>query len=446
MNIIKDLKPINIVLIAPKGPLYRHRGGIFKQNLRYAPLTLTTLASLVPPSIQANIKIIDEGIEEINLNLQADLIGMTVITGNAVRAYELADHYRACRIPVVLGGPHVTLVPDDAQPHADSIVVGYAEETWPELLRDFTRGKMKPRYNQGSNLKLEHLPFPRRDLLKRRAYLTTHVFEATRACVHNCDFCIVPVAWGLKPYQKPVKDVVADIQQYWARKIIFLDLNLISDRDYASRLFEALIPLRVEWFGLTTTLLVKDRALLELAARSGCTGLLMGFESINPDNLRQSKKGFNSPEEYRQLVEALHYYNITLMACFTFGMDHDTPNVFMKTARFAVDAAIDLPRFAIVTPFPGTPLFHRLHNEGRILTQNWEFYDGQHVVFQPAQMSPQALYEGHEWAWKHAYSMRSTMKRFFGSRIQVPVWIIANMGYRFYAHNLKRFYTCDVML
>jgi radical SAM superfamily enzyme YgiQ (UPF0313 family) len=441
-----NLRPIKIVLISPKGPLYRYRGGIFPKNLRYAPLTLTTLASLVPPSIQADITIIDEGIEDVDPDIEADLIGMTVITGTAVRAYELADHFRARRIPVVLGGPHVTLVPDDAQPHADSIVEGYAEESWPELLHDFIDGKLKPRYKQNPHLKLKNLPFPRRDLLKRKAYITTHVFEATRACVHSCDFCVVPVAWGLKPYQKPVKDVVADIKQYWARKIVFIDLNLIADRHYAAELFEALIPLRVNWFGLTTTLLLKDRPLIELAARSGCTGLLIGFESINPVNLRGSKKGFNSPEEYRQVVDTLHQYGITLMACFTFGMDHDTPDVFMKTAQFAVDASIDLPRFAIVTPFPGTPLFHRLNNEGRILTQNWELYDGQHVVFQPSQMSPKALYEGHERAWKHAYSLRSTVQRFLGSRIQIPVWMIANLGYRFYANNLQRFYTCDVLL
>jgi len=343
-----------------------------------------------------------------------------------------------------LGGPHVTLVPDDAQPHADCVVVGYAEETWPELLNDIVEGKLKQRYNQNPNLKLGGLPFPRRDLLKRRGYLTTHVFEATRACVHSCDFCVVPTAWGLRPYQKPVQDVVADIQQYWARKIAFLDLNLIADRDYAAELFEALIPLKVEWFGLTTTLLIKDPPLLELAARSGCRGLLMGFESIQPMNLKRSRKGFNSPEDYQHIVEVLHKLGITLMACFTFGMDDDTPDVFIKTAQFVVDAHIDLPRFAIVTPFPGTPLFKRLHEENRILTKNWELYDGQHVVFKPAQMSPKALYEGHEQAWKYAYSLRSTVKRFYGSRIQIPVWVIANLGYRFYAHNLHRFYTCDL--
>jgi radical SAM superfamily enzyme YgiQ (UPF0313 family) len=256
---------------------------------------------------------------------------------------------------------------------------------------------MRPRYVQAPKLSLADRPFPRRDLVKKHSYLTTHVFEATRGCVHSCEFCVVPTAWGLKPFQKPVADVVADIRQHYARKIIFIDLNLIADKDYAARLFEALIPLRIKWFGLSTTLLARDKPLLALAARSGCTGLLMGFESILPANLKQSKKGFNSPGEYRELVELLHQHGITLMACFTFGMDADTPEVFMKTARFAVEAHIDLPRFAIVTPFPSTGLYNRLEAEGRILTKNWELYDAQHVVFQPAQMSPAELYAATSW-------------------------------------------------
>jgi radical SAM superfamily enzyme YgiQ (UPF0313 family) len=276
-----------------------------------------------------------------------------------------------------------------------------------------------------------------------KGYLTTHVFEANRACVHSCEFCVSPAAWGVRPFQKPVEDVAADIRQHWGRKIIFVDLNLISDRDYAARLFEALIPLKVEWFGLSTTLLVKDPPLLALAARSGCRGLLMGFESMVPDNLRQSRKGFNSPGEYRALVEDLHRHGITLMACFTFGMDGDTPEVFRQTAQFAIDARIDLPRFAIVTPFPGTALHRRLDAEGRILTRNWELYDGQHVVFQPALMTPDEVYAGHEAAWRQVYSWRAMARRFAGSRIQVPVWWLANLGYRYYAHHLADFYNCD---
>jgi radical SAM superfamily enzyme YgiQ (UPF0313 family) len=322
-------------------------------------------------------------------------------------------------------------------------VVGYAEESWPRLLRDFVAGRLQPRYVQAPDLKLDHMPFPRRELVKRGAYLTTHVFEATRGCVHSCEFCVVPAAWGLKPYLKPVEDVVADIRQHWARRIMFVDLNLIADPAYAARLFEALIPLRVRWFGLATTLLIDNKPLLELAARSGCSGLLMGFESILPANLRQVRKGFNTPDEYRELVEALHRHGIALQACFTFGMDDDTPDVFLQTARFAVEACIDLPRFAIVTPFPGTAFYRRLESEGRILTKNWELYDAQHVVFQPAQMSVQELYAGHEQAWKYCYSARSMARRLLGSRIQIPVWVIANLGYRFYANHLHDFYNCD---
>jgi radical SAM superfamily enzyme YgiQ (UPF0313 family) len=437
---------MKITLISPKGPLYRHRGGIFKKNLRYAPLTLSTLAAYVPQELNATIEIIDEGIEDVDLNLQTDLIGMTVITGSSIRAYELSAHFRRRGIPVVLGGPHITLMPEDAQPHADAIVTGYAEDTWPQLLRDFAAGQMKQRYTMPPDLNLANRPFPKREMMKKQHYLTTHVFEATRACVHSCEFCVSPAAWGIRPYFKPVEDVIADIKQHWARKIIFIDLNLISDKEYAARLFEAMIPLKVNWFGLSTTLLGKDDALLSLAARSGCTGLLMGFESITPANLRQSKKGFNHPDEYKELIQKLHRYGITLMACFTFGMDNDTTDVFMQTSKFAIEAGIDLPRYAIVTPFPNTGLYKRLESEGRILTKNWELYDAQHVVFQPKLMTPAELYEGHEKAWKHTYSATAMATRYFKSRIQTPVWWIANMGYRFYAHHLKDFYNCDWIL
>lgn len=438
---------MRIVLISPKGPLYRHRGGIFKKSLRYMPLTLTTLASLVPEELGAEIELIDEGIAEVDPGtVRADLVGLTVITGTAMRAYELAARLRERGIPVVLGGPHVTLVPEDAQPHADAIVVGYAEESWPELLRDFAAGRMKRRYDQRSGLSLAGLPFPRRDLLPRGRFITDDVFEATRGCIHKCDFCVVPSAWGQKPYQKPVEEVIADIRQKGARKLIFVDLNLIADRDYAARLFAALIPLKVQWYGLATVLLAEDAELLSLAQRSGCKGILMGLESISRENLKDSKKGFNSPERYAELVEKLHRHGIALQGCFVFGMDHDTPDVFEKTARFAVEAKIDLPRFAVVTPFPGTALYHRLEREGRILTRNWELYDGQHVVFEPAQMSVEQLQRGIETAWRHAYSVPSIFKRLAASPSPLPVRIGTNLGYRFYARNLHRFYNCDWIL
>ena len=451
---------IKIALISPKGPLYRHRGGIWKKSLRYQPLTLTTLAALIPEELDAEVQLFDEGIADVPLDLEADLIGLTVITGTAVRAYELADHFRRRGIKVVLGGPHVTLIPEDAQPHADAIVVGYAEDAWPELLRDFAASmvtgsmsesmidgrQMRSRYDQAPGLDLAERPFARRELLPGDRYLTNNVFEATRGCIHNCDFCVVPAAWGRKPMQKPVEDVVADIRQHGADKLIFVDLNIIADRNYALRLFAALVPLKVQWYGLATVLLANDFELLELAGRSGCRGLLMGLESISPANLRQNHKGFNSPEKYVQVVERLHEHGIALQGCFVFGLDEDEPEIFLKTAEFAVQARIDLPRFAVVTPFPNTALYKRLEAAGRILTKNWELYDAQHVVFRPAKMSVDELQQGVETAWKYAYSFRSIVRRIRHSPAPWAVKLGTNLGYRFYAHNLSRFYNCDWIL
>ena len=434
---------MKVALISPKGPLYRSSGGIFRKSLRYQPLTLTTLAALAPPELQIDFQLYDEGTGNVPLDLDADLVGMTVITGSSMRAYELSAHYRRRGIKVVLGGPHVTLLPDEAQQHADAICTGYADRAWPELLRDLARGSMKPRYVQAPDLDLAGLPFARRELFDKRDYLTQAVFEATRSCAHDCEFCVAPAAWGRKQLQKPVEDVVADIRQFGAKRIIFIDLNLISDKHYARELFTALVPLGIKWFGLSTSLIGRDHDLMELMARSGCSGLLIGFETISKAALGDIGKKFNDPTLYRSLVEDLHKLKISIQGCFVFGNDHDDTDVFARTAEFVNDVAIDLPRFAILTPFPGTPLFRRLDGEGRILTRNWEQYDGQHVVHLPRLMTPRELQEGHERAWKAVYSRRAIWKRLSRARVQIPIAIAANLGYRFYAHHLHTHYNCD---
>ncbi len=434
---------LRIALLSPKGPLYRHRGGIFRKSLRYPPLTLPTLASLIPDDIEHELSLFDESIEDIPANLDVDLIGITVITGSAKRSYELARHFRNCGITVVLGGPHVTLVPDDAAPHADAITVGYAEDTWPQLLRDFSHGKLQERYVQSPDLSLAGRPRARRDLINGGRYAKTHVFEATRGCVHRCDFCVVPFAWGRKPYQKPVAEVIDEIRSTGARRAIFIDLNLIAVKAYAAELFEALIPLRIQWGGLVTSLLARDEELLDLCARSGCIGLLIGFESISQPALKDVHKGFNSPALYAEWIQRFHDYGIAINGTFIFGLDDDTTEVFEKTAQFVIDSGIDLPRFAILTPFPGTALYDRLNKEGRILTKDWELYDGQHVVFQPAQMSVSALEKGNVEAWRQAYSYGSIARRMRHSPVSRLLYLGANFGYRFYARRLDQFYTCD---
>lgn len=436
---------MKIALISPKGPLYRARGGIFKRALRYQPLTLTTLAALVPSDIPAEIVLIDEGISPIPESLDADLVGLTVITGTALRAYELADCFRAQGKTVILGGPHVTLMPQEAAEHADAICVGYAEDSWPALLRDYVAGRLRPAYHQAPDFSLNRtdIPYARRELFDANLFLTQAVFEATRSCVHDCEFCVAPAAWGRRQYQKPVDWIIEDIRRVGQKKIIFVDLNLISDRNYARQLFTKLIPLQVQWFGLSTVLLAHDRELLELVARSGCRGLLLGLETVNPESLKDAKKRFNGAVAFKDFVGDLHRLGIAVQGCFVFGLDHDTPDVFDATVDFAINAGVDLPRFAVLTPFPGTPLYQRLEVEGRILTKDWNLYDGQHVVFQPRAMSVQELAEGHERAWKKVYRWSSITKRLWAARNFRPLALTANLGYRFYAHHLHKFYTCD---
>ena len=436
-------RPLRIVLLSPRGPLYRHRGGIWKKTMRYAPLTLTTLASLVPPDIPADIRLLDEGVDEIDPErIEADLVGISAITGTAPRAYEIAAQLRKRSIPVVLGGVHPTLVPEEAIQHADSIVVGYAEQSWPQLLRDFIAGRMARRYDQGPDLRLDNLPFPKRELFNSGMVNVAHTLEATRGCIYQCEFCVVPAAWG-RPLQKPIGDVIADIRQMRAKRVIFLDLNLIADVVYAKELFTALVPLKIQWGGLVTTTIAWDDELLDLAARSGCRGLLIGFESLNQASLIEAKKAFNMRRDYHEVVRKIRDRNIALMGCFVFGFDHDTVDSFDETVEFVMASRMDLPRYAIAVPFPGTALYRRLKNENRITTEDWSLYDGQHVVFEPKNMTAEELLRHTRRAWTTTYSYASIWKRLSGSRTRLSIALPANFGYRFYANHLDTFYTCD---
>jgi radical SAM superfamily enzyme YgiQ (UPF0313 family) len=434
---------MRLALLSPRGPLYRHRGGIWKKTMRYAPLTLTTLASLVPPEISADIELIDEGVSEIDPDrIEADLVGISAITGTAPRAYDISARLRKRGMPVVLGGVHPTLVPDEAMQHADSIVVGYAEESWPQLLHDFVAGQMARRYDQSPDLMLENLPFPRRDLFDGGMVNVAHTLEATRGCIYQCEFCVVPSAWG-RPLQKPIADVMADIRQMRAKRVIFLDLNLIADIPYAKELFTALIRLKIQWGGLATTTIAWDDELLDLAARSGCRGLLIGFESLNHASLVEAKKSFNMRHDYHEVVRKIHERRIAIMGCFVFGFDHDTLDSFGETVEFVMASHMDLPRYAIAVPFPGTALYKRLKTEGRIATEDWSLYDGQHVVFEPRNMTKDELLRHTRDAWLRTYSYRSIWKRLSVSRTRLPIAVPANFGYRFYANHLDSFYTCD---
>ena len=431
---------MKITLLMPQSPLYRKRG-IFSKALRYAPLTLTTLAALVPEELNAEIRIIDEGVEQLNIEaIDADIVGITCITPNAPRVYDLSRQLREMGITVVIGGVHPTLVPDEAQPHADAIVVGYAEQSWPQLLRDFAAGKMQSRYDEGPGYRFANVPEPRRDLLKREGYITINTVQAVRGCPYKCNFCVVPVAWP-GYLQRPVQEVIREIERLEGDTFLFLDLSPIENPTYIKQLYRELIPLKKRWGGLSTIRIARDREMLKLAAQSGCGGLLIGFESVSPATIKQMRKGFNKPEDYSEAVKIIHDHGIALNGCFVFGLDGDDKGIFERTVEFVNKAAIDLPRFSIATPFPGTPLYRQLQAQGRILIKDWTYYGGQNVVFQPQNMTVEELQAGAQWAWRQVYSLPSILRRVAGSAasrsgLVLKTSLLANIGYTKYARLL----------
>lgn len=432
---------MKIVLLMPQGPKYRRKGGHFSRYLRYAPLTLSTLAALVPQELGATVRCIDEGVEDFDPHTcdHADVVGITCITGTAPRVYEFSQILRDRGMTVVLGGVHPTLCPDEAEQKADAIVTGYAEESWPQALRDFRDGKLKRRYTQGPMYRFASVPEPRRDLLDKKGYFTMNTVQAVRGCPYKCNFCVVPNAWP-QYLQRPIPEVVAEIEKLEGDTFLFLDLSPTEDRDYIMKLWREITPLKKKWGGLSTIRISRDKEMLETASKSGCRGFLVGIESVSPETLKHMRKGFNKPEEYVEAMKRFHGNGIAINGCFVFGLDSDTPDIFERTLEFVMKTGVDLPRFAVATPFPGTPLFHQLDKEKRLITKDWQYYDGQHVLFQPRGegMTVEKLHEGVRWTWKNAYSIPSVIRRIWRSAASRKMsifksMVLANLGYSVYS-------------
>lgn len=424
-----------LLILLPGGQPHRLRVGPFVASFREAPLTGVTLAALVPADLGFCLTYVDGSVSPVPLDDAFDLVAISVITGMAPRAYALADHYRARGAKVVLGGVHVTLCPDEALRHADCVVTGFAERTWPRLLRDFRRGSLQSEYHDPDGC-VEGVPPPRRDLQKRFGYIMPNTVFATRGCRNVCDFCAVPAA-RQRWQTRPVADIIADVRRLPGRRFAFNDVNLIDDREYAVELFTALAPLKKEWGGLATTRVAADAELLDLLARSGCRYLLLGFESVTRSSLCGMRKAFNAPENYRAVCDALHAHGIAVHGCFIFGLDTDTPDVFAQAVDAVNELRIDIPRYALYTPFPGTAAHARLKSEERLLHERWEFYDTQHVVIRPKAMSPLELDAGFATAWRQSYSLRSILHRTAGRR-RHPAVLAGNLAYGLYARRLPR--------
>jgi len=434
---------LKIALLAPAGAMHRYSGN-FGKSLHYAPLTLTTLAALIPEDVEHEVVIYDETAGKIPLDIDADLIGITCITGTAPRCYAYADYFRKKGITVAMGGVHPSMLPEEAAQHADVVFTGFSEQTFPQFIYDFVKGSYQKFYHQNSDYTIEGKPHPRRELLNSKRYITTKTVEAIRGCCHTCSFCAYPAAFGKPVHKRPVKEVVAEIEALNTRHVLFPDVNLITDRAYALELFNALIPLKIIWLGLVTSSVGIDDEIMTVFRKSGCKGLLIGFESITQESQQYIHKGVNKVNSYVSLMERLHDNGILVQGCFAFGGDEEDESVFDRTVEMIIKAKIDLPRYSILTPFPQTQYYAQLEKEGRIIERNWAMYDVQHCVFQPKQMTKEQLEEGTDRAWRATYKTSNIMKRlapFTNSPwLSVPI----NLGYKKYAKEWNKF-TREVM-
>lgn len=430
---------MKIALISPAGAMHRYNG-MFHKGLHYAPITLALLAALVPAELNADVVIYDETAEAIPLDTDADVIAITCITGTSSRCYKYADYFRARGKKVLMGGVHPSLCPDEAARHADAILIGLGEVTFPQALLDIRDGCLKPRYVGGCR-DIAGRPLPRKDLLNKKKYITLNTVEAVRGCNHTCTFCAYPAAFGKGVITRPVEDVITEIQSFKGKEVIFPDVNLIADVTYAKELFTAMIPLKKWWMGLTTTAIGHNDELLELFRRSGCKGLLIGFESVNQQTQQSIHKGVNRVDEYKALMDKLHRKGIMVMGCFAFGADEDGPDVFERTVDLCLEAKIDLPRFSIITPFPGTEFYRELEAEGRIVERDYAMYDVEHCVYKPKQMTKEELEAGIARAWKETYSWKSIWKRLdlTKPRTVKSIYLLVNIGYRKYAKEFEIF-------
>jgi radical SAM superfamily enzyme YgiQ (UPF0313 family) len=385
------------------------------------------LAARVPPSWE--VVHVDEETEDIEWDVDADVVGLTFHTPSALHAYDMATHFRSRGICVVMGGPHVTLLPEEARQHADVIFIGEAEGLWEDFLKSFEAGFYRGVYQPTSAPSLDDIPMARKDLFHRHDH-TSGVLFATRGCPSQCDFCTIAVMYPHRLRKRPIADVVAEYASFHGKVIIFWDDNIAGDMRYAKELFRAIAPYRKWWSSQASLQAGRDDGFLQAAAQSGCKQLFLGLESISQQSMVEVNKRFNRVEEYYQIIERIHSHGIAVQVGIVFGFDHDTPEIFEATLDFLEEAGVQNATFNILTPFPGTPLFQRMEAEGRILTRDWRKYNSREdVVYRPKQMSGAELVAGFRHANERFYSLPSITKRLLRSPVQAWWTLPLNLAY-----------------
>ena len=374
---------------------------------RFSMLSALSVAACAPRDVRTEI--VDENVQAIDFNSDADVIGLSFMTYNAPRAYEIAERFRARGKTVFFGGYHPSLAPDEAAEHADAICIGEAEGNLPRMFEDYRQGRLQKFY-RFPNGDFRAAPF-NPELPRAGDYMLATVVQATRGCHHSCEFCSISAFSEHTFKRKPVADVAAEVRSGGRRRVLFIDDNLAADAEYLKALLRALIPLRIHWYSQIAFNVTRDTALLDLMKQSGCRGVFIGFESLEQASLMETGKGFNRAAEYTEGIAALHRRGIAVIAAFVLGYDHDGREVFDRTLRFLDDARADALQLTVLTPFPGTPLFQRLEREGRIHDRNWEHYDLGHVTFAPRNMSAADLEEGHNRILGRFYSWPAILRR-----------------------------------
>jgi radical SAM superfamily enzyme YgiQ (UPF0313 family) len=381
---------------------------------------------------------VDERISSVDFDEDVDLVGITAMTPLATRAYEIADEFKRRGKTVVMGGMHVSALPEEALEHCDAVAIGEGEKVWPRMVEDFKRGELKEIYRSDELLDLgEALP-PRWDIVDKSMYSPVDFIETTRGCPINCNFCAVTQFYGAKYRTKPihlVEEMVARVRpvdKVFALKnlVFFVDDNIIANRKHCIELLSMLKPYSIQWVGQASISLAKDDELLQLMSETRCLGLVIGMESLSEDTLAECGKRINKPDEYLEAVTKLHRYGIGAKASFIIGFDNDDLTVFPKMERFIRKSNFDSVYFSILTPYPGTRLYQKMESEGRLLHKDWEKYDTAHVVFRPKKMTVEQLQEGYVWLYKKGLSMKSIVLRLARARTNPQFFVPDNLAFR----------------
>ncbi|MBY0493163.1 MAG: B12-binding domain-containing radical SAM protein [Cyanobacteria bacterium] len=378
----------------------------------FPPLGLATLAAYLDPDLDITLQ--DEHVEPLDLDDDPDLVIIQVYITNAYRAYRIADHYRRKGAHVALGGLHVTSLPGEAAPHADTIFLGPGEDTFPQFLRDLAAGAPQQRYpssarategKQSALRTIEDIPPIRRDLIARHRYLVPNSIVVSRGCPHHCTFCYKDAFFegGRSFYTQRVEDALAEIARLPGRHLYFLDDHLLGHRRFARELFTGMIGMNRVFQGAATVDSILRDDTIELAARAGLRSLFVGFETLSNSGLQGAGKKQNLGRDYRAVIKRLDDLGIMINGSFVFGLDGDDRDVFKRTVDWAVESGVTTATFHILTPYPGTQLYSEMSAQRRLVTDNWDLYDTRHVVYKPAGISAPALKAGYDWAYREFY-------------------------------------------